>query len=175
MRGVGDPRLAVTCNERSSGMAVVDRRHAGAVGQSGRRRIVRRSNGAALTKNCSARRTVHRRQVARLASTLPLNGAARLERAARRSARRSACSLPAAARGLILPMAATAILVTAAESIGRTMPLPERLQRLVEGIDAPIAAFARDGTLVGASEAARPLPGFEISPRPALTMRAAAR
>src|SRR5260370_41808602 len=47
--------------------------------------------------------------------------------------------------------------MTAAENVGRTMPLTERLQRLVEGIEAPIAAFARDGTLVGASDAARPL------------------
>ena len=40
------------------------------------------------------------------------------------------------------------------------MPLVERLQRLVEGIDTPIAAFARDGMFVGASDAARPLLGF---------------
>src|SRR6202043_3918322 len=52
------------------------------------------------------------------------------------------------------------VLVAAAESVGRTMPLLERLQRLVEGIDTPIAAFARDGTFAGASEAAGPLPGF---------------
>jgi PAS domain S-box-containing protein len=40
------------------------------------------------------------------------------------------------------------------------MPLVERLQLLVEGIDTPIAAFARDGMFVGASDAARPLLGF---------------
>ena len=40
------------------------------------------------------------------------------------------------------------------------MPLLERLQRLVEGVDTPIAAFASDGMFVGASEAARPLLGF---------------
>ena len=40
------------------------------------------------------------------------------------------------------------------------MPLVERLQRLVEGVDSPIAAFARDGMFVGASDAARPLLGF---------------
>ena len=40
------------------------------------------------------------------------------------------------------------------------MPLVERLQRLVEGIDRPIAAFARDGMFIGASDAARPLLGF---------------
>ena len=52
------------------------------------------------------------------------------------------------------------ILIAAAETVGRAMPLVERLQRLVEGIDSPIAAFARDGMFVGASDAARPLLGF---------------
>src|ERR1700733_8441297 len=52
------------------------------------------------------------------------------------------------------------VLVVAAEPVGRAMPLIERLQRLVEGIDTPIAAFARDGMFVGASDAARSLPGF---------------
>ena len=52
------------------------------------------------------------------------------------------------------------ILVAAAEAVGRAMPLIERLQRLVEGIDTPIAAFARDGMFVGASDAARSLLGF---------------
>ena len=47
------------------------------------------------------------------------------------------------------------------------MPLIERLQRLVEGIDSPIAAFARDGLFVGASDAARRCSAFAISPRPA--------
>ena len=40
------------------------------------------------------------------------------------------------------------------------MPLVERLQCLVEGVELPIAAFARDGMFVGASDAARPLLGF---------------
>ena len=40
------------------------------------------------------------------------------------------------------------------------MPLVERLQRLVQGIDTPIAAFARDGMFVGASDAAQSLLGF---------------
>ena len=44
--------------------------------------------------------------------------------------------------------------------VGRAMPLVERLQCLVEGVDLPIAAFARDGMFVGASDAARPLLGF---------------
>ncbi len=53
-----------------------------------------------------------------------------------------------------------AILVAAAEPVGRAMPLIERLQRLVEGIDTPIAAFARDGMFVGASDGARSLLAF---------------
>ena len=52
------------------------------------------------------------------------------------------------------------VLVAAAEPVGRAMPLVERLQRLVEGIDTPIAAFARDGMFVGASDGARSLLGF---------------
>ncbi len=52
------------------------------------------------------------------------------------------------------------ILVAAAEPVGRAMPLVERLQRLVEGVDSPIAAFARDGMFIGASDAARSLLGF---------------
>ena len=52
------------------------------------------------------------------------------------------------------------ILVAAAEPTGRTMPLAERLQRLVEGIDTPVAAFTRDGVLAGANDAAQPLLGF---------------
>ena len=40
------------------------------------------------------------------------------------------------------------------------MPLTERLQRLVEGIDAPVAAFDRDGVLIAAGNATRSLLGF---------------
>ncbi|HEY8335888.1 MAG TPA: PAS domain S-box protein, partial [Tardiphaga sp.] len=52
------------------------------------------------------------------------------------------------------------ILVIAAAFTGRGMPLVERLQNLVEGVDTPIASFARDGLFIGASEAARALLGF---------------
>ena len=51
------------------------------------------------------------------------------------------------------------ILIVTAEPVGRPMPLFERLRHLVEGIDAPVAAFAREGMLVAASRAARPLLG----------------
>src|SRR5882757_2782148 len=54
------------------------------------------------------------------------------------------------------------ILIASAEAAGRAMPLVERLQRLVEGIDAPIAALTRDGIFVGASHAAQSLLCFRI-------------
>src|ERR1700738_1512158 len=57
-------------------------------------------------------------------------------------------------------MAATASLLSAPRGPGRPMPLVERLQRLVEGIDTPMAALTRDGLFVGASDAARSLLGF---------------
>jgi len=101
----------------------------------------------------------HRRQVARLARTLPLNGAARLERLRGFGAPLGMLVTCGCTR-LDFADGSQGILLTAAENVGRPMPLPERLQRLVEGIDTPIAAFARDGTLVGASDAARPLLRF---------------
>ena len=52
------------------------------------------------------------------------------------------------------------MLIAATEPVGRAMPLVERLQRLVQGIDTPIAVFARDGMFVGASDAAQSLLGF---------------
>jgi len=62
---------------------------------------------------------------------------------------------------LILPMAATASWWWAPP---RRPAAPCRwssgLQRLVEGIDIPMAVLTRDGLFVGASEAARPLLGF---------------
>jgi PAS domain S-box-containing protein len=50
-----------------------------------------------------------------------------------------------------------AILITATEFSDRTMPLTERLKLLVAGVGKPVAAFAADGMLAGASEAARAL------------------
>jgi len=51
------------------------------------------------------------------------------------------------------------ILIVAAATMGRTMPLDERLRRIVETATAPMAAFMQDGRLAGASETARLLLG----------------
>ena len=133
------------CDERAAGMAVVDRRHADSVGQSGRRQTVRRRQW----------RRACRKDFRTGRSAPPPGGAAREPAAARTArsgwsgcavlARRSAGSSPAAARGSISPTAAMASWSPPPRPVGRAMPLVERLQRLVEGIDTPIAAFARDG------------------------------
>jgi PAS domain S-box-containing protein len=159
LRGVGDPRLAVHATSALpawlwsiDGTRVLWANPVGA-------RLFGAANGAALTKKLFGPADAHRRQVAQLARTLPLNGAVRLERLRGFGAPLGMLVTCSCAR-LDFADGSHGILVAAAESVGRTMPLPERLQRLVEGIDTPIAAFARDGTFVGASDAAGPLPGF---------------
>ena len=101
----------------------------------------------------------HRRQVARLAGRLPPNGAIRLERLRGFGAAPGMLATCGCSR-LDFADGSHGILIAAGDTAGRTMPLVERLQRLVEGIDTPIAAFARDGLFIGASDAARPLLGF---------------
>jgi len=117
------------------------------------------ANGAVLAKKTFGPADSHRRQVAQLAGRLPLNGAIRLERLRGFDAVLGTLITCGCAR-LEFADGSHGILVAAAEPVGRAMPLAERLQRLIEGIDTPIAAFARDGMLVAASEAARPLLGF---------------
>jgi PAS domain S-box-containing protein len=156
LRGISDPRLAAHATSALpawlwsiDGTRVLWANPVGAG-------LFGAANGAALTKKLFGPADAHRRQVARLARTLPLNGAARLERLRGFGAPLGMLVTCGCTR-LDFADGSHGILVAAAESVGRTMPLTERLQRLVEGIDAPIAVFARDGTLVGDSDAARPL------------------
>jgi PAS domain S-box-containing protein len=97
--------------------------------------------------------------VAQLSGRLPASGATRLERLRGFGAALGTLATCGCAR-LEFADGSHGILITAAGSGGRAMPLVERLQRLVEGIDSPVAAFARDGMFIGASDAARPLLGF---------------
>jgi len=159
VRDVGDPRLALHATSALpawlwsiDGTRVLWANPVGAG-------IFGAANGAALTKKMFGPADAHRRQVARLARTLPLNGAARLERLRGFGAPLGMLVTCGCAR-LDFADGSHGILVAAAETVGRTMPLIERLQTLVEGIDTPIAAFTRDGMFVGASDAARSLLGF---------------
>src|ERR1700694_5768993 len=159
LRGVGDPRLAVHATSAlpvwlwsTDGTRILWANPVGA-------RMFGAANGAALAKKIFGPADAHRRQVAQLAGRLPLSGATRLERLRGFGAPLGMLVTCGCAR-LDFAYGSHGILVAAAETVGRTMRLLERLQRLIEGIDTPIAAFARDGMFVGASEAARPLLGF---------------
>jgi PAS domain S-box-containing protein len=110
-----------------------------------------------------------------LAGRLPPTGAVRLERLRGFGASLGGLMTCACSR-LDFSDGGAGILVAATASSGRVMPLVERLQRLVLGLDAPVAAFAQDGLLVGANDAAHALfdfrnlsdAGFEASRRDAL-------
>jgi PAS domain S-box-containing protein len=159
VHGVGDPRLAVHATSAApawlwsvDGGRIVWANPVGA-------RLFGAANAAALAKKPFGPADAHRRQVAQLADRLPPAGAIRMERLRGFGAAPGALMTCCCAR-LAFPDGSQGILIAAAESLGRTMPLIERLQRLVEGVETPIVAFARDGLFVGASNAARALIGF---------------
>jgi PAS domain S-box-containing protein len=159
LRGVGDPRLAVYATSALpvwlwsiDGTRILWANPVGA-------RLFGAANGATLTQKLFGPADQHRRQVAQLANRLPANGAIRLERLRGFGASLGALVTCGCAR-LDFADGSHGVLVAAAEPIGRTMPLAERLARLVEGIDTPIAAFLSDGMFIGASAAARSLLGF---------------
>jgi PAS domain S-box-containing protein len=159
LRGVGDPRLAVyAASALPAWLWAVDGTRilwANPVGA----QLFGAANGAVLAKRNFGPADAQRRQVAQLAGRLSSTGETRLERLRGFGAPLGSLLTCACAR-LEFADGNHGILVAAAASVGRAMPLVERLQRLVEGIDSPIAAFARDGMFVGASDAARPLLGF---------------
>jgi PAS domain S-box-containing protein len=159
LQGVGDPRLAVHATSAlpawlwsTDGTRILWANPVGA-------RLFGAANAATLAKKTFGPADSQRRQVAQLANRLPWTGAIRLERLRGFGAALGALVTCGCAR-LDFADGSHGILVAAAESIGRQMPLVERLQRLVEDIDTPIAAFTRDGRFVGASNAARSMPGF---------------
>lgn len=159
LRGVSDARLALhaTSNQPAwlwsqDGTRIL---WANPVGV----RLFNAEHAAALFAKSFGPADPHRRQIAQLGERLPENGAVRLERlrgfgAALGSLMTCACTRLDFADG------GAGLLVVAVEPTGRFMPLLQRLQNLVEGIDTPIAAFARDGQFIGASPAAQVLLGF---------------
>lgn len=159
LRGVGDPRLSVHATSplpawlwSLDGSRVL---WANAVGA----KLFGAAHGAALAEKTFGPADTHRRQVSRLARQLSANGAIRLERLRGFGARLGTLMTCACAR-LSFADGGEGVLVTAMDPALRTMPLVERLHRLVEGAKTPMAAFAPDGMFAGASEAARPLLGF---------------
>src|ERR1700694_326081 len=159
LRGVGDPRLAVHATSALpawlwsiDGTRILWANPVGA-------RLFGAAHGAALAKKVFGPADSHRPKCAHRAGRRPRPVAIRLERLRGFGAPLGMLVTCGCAR-LDFADGGHGILVAAAETVGRAMPLIERLQRLVEGIDTPIAAFARDGMFVGASDAARALLGF---------------
>jgi hypothetical protein len=157
LRGLSDPRLAVHATSvlpawlwSTDGTRILWANPVGA-------RLFGASNSAALAAKVFGPADPHRRQVAQLADRLPPGGAIRLERLHGFGAALGQLVTCGCAR-LDFADSSHGILIVA-DAPG-SMPLAERLQRLVEGIDTPVAAFASDGTFLGAGDAARSLPGF---------------
>src|SRR5664279_610466 len=157
LRGVGDPRLAAHATSALpawlwsvDGTRILWANPVGA-------RLFGAANSASLSGRIFSPADPHRRQVAQLAGRLLPGGAIRLERLRGFGAPFGRLVTCGCAR-VEFSDGSHGILIVAVEPVGRAMPLVERLQRLVEGIDPPIAAFARDGMLVGASAAAQSLP-----------------
>src|SRR5215475_7246110 len=159
LQGVGDPRLAVHATSAhptwlwsADGNKVLWANPVGAL-------LFGAANGAMLARKTFGPADAHRRQVAQLAGRLLPDGPIRLERLRGFGAALGRLMTCSCAR-LAFPDGSHGILIVAAETPGEPMPLIERLQRLVEGVETPIVAFARDGLYVGASKPARALLGF---------------
>src|SRR5437868_6865795 len=156
LRGLGDPRLALHATSALpawlwslDGTRILWSNPVGA-------KLFGAANAAVLLKKTFGPADAHRRQVARLSTRLSPSGAIRLERLRGFGAPLGMLVACGCAR-LGFAGGGEAILVAVAESVGQTMPLVERLQRLIEGIDRPIAAFDSNGMFIAASDAARPL------------------
>jgi PAS domain S-box-containing protein len=156
---IGDPRLAAHATSAlpvwlwsTDGSKVFWANPVGA-------RLFGAANGAALAKTTFGPADAQRRQVAQLAGRLSPDGAIRLERLRGFGAVMGRLMTCSCAR-LVFPDGSHGILIAAMETSGQPMPLIERLQRLVEGVETPVVVFARDGLFVGASDAARSLLGF---------------
>jgi len=89
-------------------------------------------------------------QIARLATSLTDNGAPRLERLNGFGARGGALLTCACSR-ITLAGGEKAVLIVSTERAGPDLSLAERALRLLAGNDAPVAAFAADGTLLHAA------------------------
>jgi PAS domain S-box-containing protein len=159
LQGLSDPRLAVYATSplpawlwSTDGTRVLWANPMAA-------RLFGAANSASLANKIFGPADSQRRQVAQLAHRLPPSGKIRLERLRGFGASLGTLMTCGCAR-LEFADGSHGILIVAAAPSGRAMPLIERLRRLVEGIDTPIAAFAADGMLAGASDAARSLIGF---------------
>ncbi len=160
LRGVGDARLAMHATSAQpvwlwslDGTRVL---WANPVGV----KLFGARNAADLAAREFGAADTHRRQIAQLAHRIRASDSTRLERLRGFGAALGGLMTCACTR-LDFADGESGLLIIAADTIaGRGMTLMERLQNLTDGIDTPIAVFARDGLFVGASDTARALLGF---------------
>src|ERR1700722_12834179 len=150
VHGPDDPRLAVHATSSLSawlwsadGTRVLWANPVGAL-------VFGAASNARLANKIFGPADPHRRQVMQLAHRLLPNGPIRLERLRGFGARLGTLITCACAR-LEFADGSEGVLIAPVEPAGRLMPLTERLQRLVDDVDAPVATFEADGTLVAAS------------------------
>jgi PAS domain S-box-containing protein len=117
------------------------------------------ANATAVVRKTFGPAEPHRRQIALLANRLSADGAVRLERLRGFGAPPGMLMTCTCAR-LIFADGSHGILIAAVQAAPRAMPLVERLQRLVEGMETPAAAFTSGGLLAGTSDTARALLEF---------------
>jgi PAS domain S-box-containing protein len=160
VQALGDPRLVVHATSRLpvwlwsiDGTRILWANPVGA-------RMFEAANSSALAIRIFGPADQHRRQVARLAGRLLPNGAVRLERLQGFGAVPGGLATCGCSR-LDFPDGSHGILVAPIQTAGRIMPLVERLQRLVEGLAMPVAAFTPEGQLISANDVARPLLHFQ--------------
>ncbi|MES2750892.1 MAG: PAS domain S-box protein [Pseudomonadota bacterium] len=110
-------------------------------------------SAAALADKIIGPADPHRRQVAQLSARLSPAGGTRLERLRGFGAPLGRL-LTCACTRLSFPDGTSGILIAAAESAGRPMPLNERLAHLVDGVAMPAMTFTTGGALAGANESA---------------------
>jgi PAS domain S-box-containing protein len=94
-------------------------------------------------------------QISRLAATLPADNASRFERL-RGFGTGLERTLTCRCARAQLSDGTAAILIAATEQAGPELSLAERVAYLLAGTEAPVAAFAPDGTLIEATAAAQP-------------------
>ncbi len=152
-RGPGDPRLAVHATSvlpawlwSVDGTRVLWTNPPGAL-------VFGAQNSVRLAGKVFGPADPHRRQIAQLAHRLLPNGAVRLERLRGFGSVLNTLVTCACAR-LEFADGSEGVLIAAAEPVGCSLPLTERLRRLVGDIDTSVATFESDGTLVAASSQA---------------------
>jgi PAS domain S-box-containing protein len=115
--------------------------------------------GGAMVAACTEHRfgagDARAAQIVRIAPTLPTSGQERLERLRGFGAALGRPLTCACAR-IVLPDGKAGVLVAAAEAAGPTLSLGERVRRLFDDGEEPVAAFGPDGKLVYANAAAQP-------------------